>query len=95
MKLTLKVTELDGNAYEVKTNLFTIVALERKFKIKASDLAQGVGLEHLAFLAYEACKLSNIAIPPMFDEYIKRLESVEVVDNEPANPTNGEVTAAN
>jgi hypothetical protein len=31
----------------------------------------------------------------MFDAYIKKLESVEVVDNEPANPTNGEVTADN
>ena len=95
MKLTLKVTELDGNVYEVQTNLFTIVALERKFKIKASDLAQGVGLEHLAFLAYESCKLVSIAVPPMFDAYIQKLESVEVVDNEPANPTNGEVTADN
>ena len=32
MKVTLKVTELDGNAYEVTTSLPVIIAWERKFK---------------------------------------------------------------
>ena len=31
MKITLKVEQQDGQAYEVTTNLFSIVALERKF----------------------------------------------------------------
>lgn len=88
MKIRLKVTPVDGDAYEVSTNLFTVVALERKFKIRASELATGIGLEHLAFLAFESCKQVGITVPAVFDDYVKRLDAVEIVDTEPANPTN-------
>jgi len=87
MKITLKVTHIDGDAYQVTTNLFTIVALERKFKIKASELATGIGMEHLAFLAFESCKQSNITVPIVFDDYVKLIDSIEVVSDEPTNPT--------
>ena len=42
MKLTLKVETAD-TAYEVVTNLYTIILWERKFKRKASDMAAGIG----------------------------------------------------
>ena len=87
MKLTLKVTLTDGNAYEVTTNLFTIIAMERKFKIRASELANGIAMEHLAFLAYECCKQHDIIVPIVFDDYIKSIESIDVVSDEPTNPT--------
>ena len=87
MQLTLKVQPIEGDAYEVVTNLFTIVALERRFKIRASDLANGIAMEHLAFLAYEAAKQVNVPVPPVFDEFIKRLQGVEVVGTDDANPT--------
>ncbi len=32
MKITLNVEQQDGQTYQVTTNLFSIVALERKFK---------------------------------------------------------------
>lgn len=87
MQLTLKVQPIEGDAYEVETNLFTIVALERRFKIRASDLANGIAMEHLAFLAYEAAKQTNVPVPLVFDDFIKRLRSVEVVGTEESNPT--------
>lgn len=87
MQLTLKVQPAEGDAYEVVTNLFTIVALERRFKIRASDLANGIAMEHLAFLAYEAAKQINVPVSPVFDEFIKKLVSVEVVGSDDANPT--------
>ena len=87
MQLTLKVQPIEGDAYEVRTNLFTIVALERRFKIRASDLAHGIAMEHLAFLAYEAAKQSSVPVPPVFDEYVKRLQAVEVVETDDINPT--------
>ena len=90
MQLTLKVTDHD-NIYEVQTTLFSIVLWERKYKRKASDLAQGIGYEDLCFFAYEGCKQSGITVPPSLDEYIKRLKSVEVVADE-GNPTEAEVT---
>lgn len=95
MKITLQVTEVGGNAYQVTTNLFTVVAMERKFKIKASDLAQGIAIEHLAFLAYECCKQQNHPVPLAFDDYVKKLESIDVVSQEAVNPSEGAVTQDN
>jgi hypothetical protein len=86
MQLTLKVTT-DQTTYEVKTNLYVIIAWERKFKQKASNLATGVGLEDLAFMAFESCKVNGISVPAVFDDYVKRLVAIEVVTDEPTNPT--------
>jgi hypothetical protein len=93
MKITLAVKQTDGQTYEVTTNLFSIVALERKFKIRASDLASGVAMEHLAFLAFEGAKQNGIVTPAVFDDYIKKLVSVEVVGEDAANPTDEAVTS--
>ena len=87
MKLTLQVTERES-VYTVTTNLGVIVAWERKFKRKASQLGDGIGVEDLAFMAWECCKQNNIAVPLVFDDYVKLLENIEVVDNDPVNPTN-------
>jgi hypothetical protein len=73
--------------------LFSIVALERKFKIRASDLASGVAMEHLAFLAFEGAKQNGVTVPAVFDDYIKKLVSVDVVNEETANPTEEAVTS--
>jgi hypothetical protein len=93
MKITLAVEQIDGLTYEVTTNLFSIVALERKFKIRASDLASGVAMEHLAFLAFEGAKQNSITVPAVFDDYIKKLVSVEVVNEDAANPTQEALTS--
>jgi hypothetical protein len=87
MKLKLKI-DAGAGEYEVETNLFVIVTWERKFKRKASDLASGgIGMEDLAFMAYEATKQAGITVPVMFDDFIKRLVTLEVVESESANPT--------
>lgn len=93
MKLKLQVTEQDG-VYTVETNLFVIVAWERKFKRKVSDLSNGIGMEDLAFMAYECCKQQSIPVPMVFDEYIKRLVNIDVVEDEDVNPTVEAVTTA-
>ena len=93
MKITLAVEQTDGQTYQVTTNLFSIVALERKFKIRASELSSGVAMEHLAFLAFEGAKQSGITVPAIFDDYIKRLVSVDVVGEDAANPTDEAVTS--
>jgi hypothetical protein len=89
MKLALNVTTTDGDTYQVETNLYVIVSYERKFKRKASDLAQSVGMEDLAFMAYESAKLSGRPVPIAFDDFIKGLDSIEVIDGEQSRPTNG------
>jgi hypothetical protein len=92
MKITLNVEQTDGLTYQVTTNLFSIVALERKYKIRASDLASGVAMEHLAFLAYEGAKQNSITVPINFDDYIRTLVLVDVVSEDIANPTQEAVT---
>jgi hypothetical protein len=87
MKLTLQVTQTDGQQFEVKTNLFVIVAWERKFKRKSSDLGNGqIGHEDLLFMAYEAAKLANVPVPMNFDAFIQKVDDIDVI-GESVNPT--------
>ena len=79
MKLQIRITQTDGQVFQVKTNLFVIVAWERKFKRKSSDLGSAIGHEDLLFMAYEAAKQSNVPVPPVFDDFIKRVEDVDVI----------------
>ena len=71
----------------VSTTLGVIVAWERKFKRKASDMANGFGIEDLAFLAFEASKLHKVVVPAAFDQFINELEHIEIVVEEAAHPT--------
>ena len=86
MKLTLRVDQGDG-PMEVTTNLFTIVAWERRFKTKASNIANGIGLEDLAFLAHTALQQIGVVVPIVLDDFRKKVVLLEVVDNETENPT--------
>ena len=84
MQLTLKATFNDDTQVTVSTNLMTIVAWERKYKRKVSQIAEGLGIEDLAFMAYEASRTSGITVPAKLDEYIKSLQNLEVVEqNDP------------
>ncbi len=89
MQLTLKLDIGDG-PYEVTTNLWCAVQWERKYKRKMSDLAQGIGAEDLAYLAFEASKLHGVTVPVVFDDFIKKLAAMpEVIGQDDANPTEG------
>jgi O-phosphoseryl-tRNA(Cys) synthetase len=50
-------------------------------------MALGIGVEDLAFMAYEASKINKIVVPSEFDTFVKGLTNIEVVDTETANPT--------
>ena len=87
MQLTLKL-DIGNGPYEVTTNLWCAVQWERKYKRKMSDLAQGIGAEDLAYLAFEASKLHGVMVPVVFDDFIKKLAAMpEVVEQEDPNPT--------
>ena len=93
MKLTLRVDQGDG-PIEVTTNLFTIVAWERKFKTKASNIANGIGMEDLAFMAHTALQQNGVVVPIVVDDFIKKIVLLEVVGNELENPTEGATTGS-
>ena len=72
---------------DVTPHLCTIVAWERKYKRKASDIGNGIGIEDLAYLAHQACQQHNVVVPIALDDFIKRLVVLEVVEDEPDRPT--------
>lgn len=88
MQLTMQI-DLGNGPVVVKTNLMVIVNWERKYKRKASQLADGgIGMEDLAFMAHEAAKISGaVTVPLMLDDFIKQLVSLDVIDQEDSNPT--------
>jgi len=94
MQLTLQVTNHEGT-HQVNTNLFTIVLWERRFKRKAADMANGIGVEDLLYLAWEASKQAKIVVPSEFDTYCKQITNVEVIDQEAPNPTQAALTDGN
>lgn len=86
MQVTIKYRR-KGEEYTVITSLGVIVAWERRFKRKASDMGNGFGIEDLAFLAYEASKLHKVVVPAVFDTFINELEHIEIVSEDAPNPT--------
>lgn len=88
MKLHIHITEQDQE-YTVVTNLAVIIEWERKFKRKASDLSAGIGMEDLAFMAFRSASQAGIVVPAVFDDYIKRIVDLEVLDDETVNPIPG------
>ena len=82
MQLRLKATFTDGTTNEVVTNLATVVAWERKYKRKASEMAQGIGVEDLAFLCYEATRASGTTVPGTLDQFITSLNSIDVLESQ-------------
>lgn len=87
MKLRLRY-DLGEGPVEVETNLYVVVAWERKYKRKASDLGStGVGAEDLAFMAHQAAMQNGITVPAVLDDFIKKCHSLEVVSDDDPHPT--------
>jgi len=82
MQLRLKATFTDGTVNEVVTNLSTVVAWERKYKRKASEMATGIGVEDLAYLCYEATRASGTTVPGTLDQFISSLTSIDVLETQ-------------
>ena len=79
MQLRLKATFNDGTTDEVVTTLATVVAWERKYKRKASEMASGIGVEDLC---YEATRASGTTVPGSLDQFIAKLLSIDVLETQ-------------
>ena len=85
MKLELLADMGDG-PFNVSTNLWCVTQWERKFKTKASEMANGIGIEDLAFLCWSACQIHGHTVPIVFDDFIKKLVSLEIVSEDTDRP---------
>lgn len=79
MKLQLKIEQTDGEVTEVTCIVPDFVAWERHSKRRISDLATGMGIEDMAYLAHSAIKRQGTNIKP-FDGWIATIETIEMVD---------------
>jgi hypothetical protein len=89
MELRLKI-DTGGDPYEVVTTFATVIAWERKTKKTATDAAKGIGYDDLAYLAYVASKKAGVVVPAVYDDFVDKIVSIEVVETEPTNPTREE-----
>lgn len=89
--------EWDGTTLDIKSNLWAMTLWERKYKVKFfSAWNEGkVGMEDLAYLAYETMRTTGITVPAVFDDFLKRCEALDLVSIDTARPTPGEPTDGN
>ena len=96
MKLTIRFDIGYGPA-TITTTLATLVAWERKFKMKTSDLADNFGMEDMAFMAWHSAKVQTEhgqTIPVEFDSFVNKLVEIEIVSTASSNPTTADHTAS-
>jgi len=96
MKLTIRFDIGFGPA-TITTTLATLVAWERKFKMKTSDLADNFGMEDMAFMAWHSAKTQTEhgqSIPVEFDSFVNKLVEIEIVSTASSNPTTADHTAS-
>ena len=89
MQLTLRFT-LNGETHEVTTSLRALVAWERKFKAKMSQMANQIGAEDIAYLAYESAKSVKILVPATFDDFLNKVDGLPEIVSTDNRPTPGE-----
>ena len=95
MKLTIRFDIGYGPA-TITTTLATLVAWERKFKMKTGDLAENFGMEDMAFMAWHSAKVQTDhgqSIPVEFDSFVNKLVEIEIVSTASTNPTKADHTA--
>lgn len=82
MKLQLKITMVDNEVLDVNCGIPDFIAWERHSKSKTSELVNGIGIEDMAFLAYNSIKRTGAKIKP-FDGWINDVEEIEAFDESP------------
>ena len=81
MKMELDVTYTNVDKIEVVAVVPDFIAWERHSKRKMSDLANGIGMEDLAFLAWSVVNRTTKAKP--FEGWIHDVELIEPVEADP------------
>jgi hypothetical protein len=90
MEIGLRV-ETQDETIEVKTTPWVIMLWERKYSRKSSKMNEdGLGLEDLAYLAYESGKQSGTIVHKTFELFAKDLKNLEITEGDTADPTQAE-----
>jgi hypothetical protein len=79
MRATLKVTYTDNTTASVAAIPKDFIAWERKTKRLTSNLANGVGMEDMAYWAWHALFRSTTVTDP-FDDWLDAVAEIEMED---------------
>lgn len=81
--MRLRVTEVDGDSYELKVGPKALVEVERHFKKPMSALfnAETASYEALCYVAWRASQLALRVVKP-FDEWLGDIDNIEAVEDE-------------
>jgi len=82
MKINLELKKTDGEESVLTAYVPDFIAWERYTKRKISDLAAGIGMEDLAYLAYCVLKRTGVNVKP-FDNWINDVENIEPIEDDP------------
>jgi hypothetical protein len=72
-----------------------MVQWERKFNVKVANMSEVLGLEDIAYIAYETLRSLKRPTPATFDDFIKKNPDIEILGTGDDVPTPGAPTAAN
>jgi len=79
--VSLAVTTADGQNWTITPTVGTYVRFERHFDCSVSQMADGMRMEHLAFLAWEASRHQGHKVPD-FDAFVDQITELQVVNND-------------
>lgn len=88
MRLDMKLEHEDGTVEEITATVPDLIAWEKKFGTKTSDLANGTGVTDLAFLAWNALRRTG-QTSKTFEAWSSTLIDLERTEVE-ARPTQPE-----
>lgn len=82
MKITLKVTDLNGDSMNATAIPVDFMAWERHTKGKVSTLANGAGMEDLLFLAWSTLTRTQ-EVKEKFEDWAAKVAEIEVAEDDP------------
>lgn len=78
---------IEGQTLEVVTNPFAVMQWERRYRTKVSRISDdGLGIEDLLYLCWEAIKAHGTVCPP-FEVWAAVVETVTTVADDDGSPT--------
>lgn len=93
VNITYKVTLTSGDTYEVETTFDAWCAWEDKFNRSRVDPSYTLKLRDHAWVIWRSCMGRDIVVPLNFDDYLKKIAAIDVVQERKARPTKPAPTA--
>lgn len=86
MRLPITYTLSDNTTHTVVATPAVIMAWERRMKTKVSKLSDGVGMEDLLFMAWEASRFAGRNVPSAFDDFAPLVVEIQAGESEVVTP---------